>query len=153
MLKRIAVFICGAITVQVARLFGSFKHFAPSQANWSGFHVVLLGVGIVAILVSVVPASFIRKVRPEFVEERRFSTVLLVAFAAIGFVAAVSFALIPVTLNPSMTGIYSVCPACIATATVDPSLTAVVCILAPVNAAVFGAFGGMLGAFLGLIRK
>jgi ribose/xylose/arabinose/galactoside ABC-type transport system permease subunit len=147
-----ALSICGAITVLVARLFGSFKQLAPGQANWSAFSGVLLAVGILAIIVSLVPASFIRKVRPGFTDERRFSIVFLVAFAAVGFAAAVSFALVPVTLSPSMTAVYSVCPACVTTATVDPSLATVVFLLAPVNAAVFGAFGGVIGALLQVIR-
>jgi hypothetical protein len=152
MLKRIAVCICGVSTVLVARLFGRFKHLAPAQANWSAFHGVLLAVGILAIIISLIPAALVRKIRLTFTEERRFSTVLLVGFAAIGFAAALLLPLIPVTLNPSITAVYSVCPACIATATVDPSFATVICVLAPVNAAIWGGFGGVLGAVLRFFR-
>jgi hypothetical protein len=152
MLKRIAVCICGVGTVLVARLFGRFKHLAPPQANWSAFHGVLLAVGILAIIISLVPAALVRKVRLAFTDERRFPTAFVGGFAAIGFAAALILALIPVTRNPSMTAFYCVCPACIATATVDPSFATVICVLAPLNAAIFGAFGGVLGAVLRLCR-
>jgi hypothetical protein len=138
MLKRIGLCVCGVTTLQVSWLFGSFKHIAPDEANWLLFHAVLLAVGILAILVSLVPSSLVRKVRPEFTDEGRFSVLFLLGFAALGFAVTVTLGLVPVRLSPSVTTLYSVCPACIATATVDPSLAATICVLAPVNAAVLG---------------
>src|SRR5690349_19623149 len=112
MLKRIAVCICGIITVLVARVFSRFEQFAPAKANWSAFHAVLLTVGILAIIISLVPTVFVRMVRLAFTDERRLSTAFVGGFAAIGFAAALLLALIPVTLNPSMTAVYCACPAC-----------------------------------------
>jgi hypothetical protein len=41
--------------------------------------------------------------------------------------------------------VYSLCPACVLTITVDPSLPTILFVLAPLNALVFGAVGGVIG--------
>jgi hypothetical protein len=46
-----------------------------------------------------------------------------------------------------------VCPACVATITVDPSFGAVALVLAPMNAAVYGSFGALLGYFFLAVRN
>ena len=42
MAKRMAFFVCGAVTVSVGRVYGGFQQFYPTQRmNWAPFYVVL----------------------------------------------------------------------------------------------------------------
>ena len=55
--------------------------------------------------------------------------------------------------HPSPQLVFSVCPACALTITVDPSLGTFLLLLAPLNAAVYGSLGAALGYVLVILRK
>jgi hypothetical protein len=48
--------------------------------------------------------------------------------------------------------VFFLCPACVFTITVDPSLSTVAIILAPINALVYGFVGLCLGGLLWVVR-
>jgi hypothetical protein len=77
----------------------------------------------------------------------------LLIFAAAGLLLVISFTLIPLSFRVPMGLLYSMCPACALTATVDPSLAATIVVLAPLNALVFGAIGGVVGTAVNLLLK
>jgi hypothetical protein len=58
-----------------------------------------------------------------------------VSFAAAGLLLVIIFTLIPhQSFEVPMGLLYSICPACVLTVTVDPSLTAGIVVLTPLNA-------------------
>jgi len=49
--------------------------------------------------------------------------------------------------------VYSLCPSCVLTETIDPSLPTALLVLAPLNAFVFGAAGGVIGTAFSILSK
>jgi hypothetical protein len=148
MLERAAFFICGVMTVLIGRVYGRLQRFAPtSEISWSPFYVVLVIVGVAAICISLLPRAWVRRVPSEPTKRRRSIPFrFLLAFAAAGLLLVIIFSIIPhQSFEVPMGLLYSICPACVLTVTVDPSLTAVIVALAPLNALVFGAFGAVIG--------
>ncbi len=156
MIQRIAFFICGVMTALIGRVFGRLERFAPTnEISWSPFSLVLLVVGVLAICISLLPGAWLRRVTSDNTEGRHYlPTRWLVSFAAIGLLLEVIINFIPPQSgHPQMGLLYSLCPACVLTVTVDPSLTTALFALAPLNALVFGAFGGVIGTAVGFLRR
>lgn len=156
MLERAALLICGVMTVLIGRVYWSLQRFAPTNAiSWSRFSVVLLVVGVAAICIALLPRAWVRSVPAEGNARRRSVPFgFLLAFAAAGLLLVIILSFIPhQSFEPPMGLVYSICPACVLTVTVDPSLTAVIVALAPLNALVFGAMGGVIGTIVNLLRK
>ncbi|MGD0182098.1 MAG: hypothetical protein ABR880_24745 [Candidatus Sulfotelmatobacter sp.] len=70
---------------------------------------------------------------------------LAAVFAVVSYLFTVGLGLAPLNWHLSANMVYLVCPACVATITVDPSFGAVALVLAPLNAAVYSSFGALLG--------
>jgi hypothetical protein len=49
--------------------------------------------------------------------------------------------------------VYALCPSCVLTITVDPSLTSSLLLLAPTSAAAYGSIGAVIGLVIGVIRR
>ena len=156
MAKRLAFFVCGVVTASVGRVYGGFQQFRPTdRMNWSPFYVVLVIVGLTAVCVSLLPIKWIGRIESDPVE-RKSSTSLkfLLAFAAVGFLLVIILGFAPPkAVQPPWALVYSICPACVLTLTVDPSLTFMIVLLAPINAAIFGAIGGVVGTVVDLLRR
>jgi hypothetical protein len=156
MLERAAFLICGVMTVLIGRVYWSFQRLAPTNAiSWSLFSVVFFVVGVAAICLALLPRAWVRSVPAEHTEGRRSIPFrFLLTFAAAGLLLVIILSFIPHQSFQVPTGlVYSICPACVLTATVDPSLAAVIVALAPLNALVFGAIGGVIGTTVNLLRK
>lgn len=156
MLERAAFLICGVMTVLIGRVYGSLHRFAPTNAiSWSLFSVVFFIVGGAAICIALLPRTWVRAVPPERTERRlSVSFRFLLAFAAAGLLLVIILRLIPYRSFEIPIGlVYSICPACVLTVTVDPSLAAVIVALAPINALVFGAIGGVNGTVVSLLCR
>ena len=67
-------------------------------------------------------------------------------------VVAVLSVLPPGTV-PSPLTVYILCPSCVSTITVDPSLTASLLVLAPTSAAAYGSIGAVIGLVVDVLRK
>jgi hypothetical protein len=156
MAQRVAFFICGVITVLIGRVYSGLQQVAPPQEiAWLHFPYVLLITGAIAVCISFLPTAWVQGTDTKRAELRYFTPFrFLLSFAALGLVLVVVFSLVPPSgAQPPMPLVYSLCPACVLTATVDPSVTTAVFLLAPLNALVFGAVGGVIGTAFSIISK
>lgn len=149
--SRIVFFVCGLVSlltgVPYAMLQGSEL---PVQSEWVLFVVALALVGIFSVAVAVLPRSWIARVctcKEDRDDGRLFSAPLKVlgGFAAVFYLVAVFAYLAPNrwSLNPQL--MFSLCPMYFLKMTFDPPLTAILFLLAPMNAAVYGSLGLTLG--------
>lgn len=70
--------------------------------------------------------------------------VWLIICVLLGFSIAVGIRAAPTTWRPSPGLVFSVCPAAMLSISVDPSWLTVLVLLAPINAALYGAVGVVL---------
>ena len=156
MVQRVAFFICGVMTVLIGRAYSGLQRFAPTQKiTWLDFPYVLLIVGAIAVSLSLLPTVWVQGIKTKPPELRRFTPLrFLLSFAALGLLLVVVFSFVlPSLAGPPIPLVYSLCPACVLTATVDPSLTTAVFFLAPLNALVCGAIGGVIGTAFSIISR
>ena len=102
------------------------------------------------------PPVWFQRIGAEASELRRFTPFrFLFSFAAFGLLLVVVFSVVPprAAQPPMALVFYSLCPACVLTITVDPSLSATLFVLAPLNALVFGAIGGVIGAVFSVVSR
>jgi len=156
--SRFALFVCGLITFAIGRVYAAWLplNFANDPTSYES--VILILVAVLALLISFVPSSWVGKICNIDPTNRRPSSIpikMLGGFAAFGYVMVAGLALIPPSghsvVDPSL--VFLTCPAFLLTATVDPSLGTVLLLLAPLNAAVYGAFGGILGYVVLALRN
>ncbi len=154
MIERVAFFLCGTITILVGRVYSTLpKGVAPHQISWSPFAISLIAMGLLAVSLSLMPRAWLTRSAADTRKRVSFRLKFLLGFAAVGVLLVIALGLIPPGSSiPAAALVYSVCPACVLTITVDPSWTTVLVALAPLNALVFGAFGGVLGTALSFIR-
>ena len=125
-----------------------------SQGSWSVFSAILMVVGGLALLMAVLPGSWIPKaLRVESTEHSWVPIKMMGAFAAASYLAIVGLSLGSHSWRPSPEYVFSVCPACALTITVDPSLSTILLFLAPFSAAAYGALGGELGYLYVVLHK
>ena len=157
MAQRAAFFICGVVTVLVGRVYSGLQRLALTEkSDRLHFPYALLILGTVAICVSFLPTSWVGGIGTKPTELRRITPFrFLLSFAALGLLLVVVFSFVPPTTlaRPSIPLVYSLCPACVLTATVDPSLTTAVFFIAPLNALVWGAIGGVIGTAFVIVRR
>ena len=154
MLWRVAFFICGVATVLIGRVYGSLSQLTPTQKiSWSPFSYVLLTIGILAICISCLPSAWIQRANQS--TSQRFTPLkFLLSFALLGLLLTIVLSFLPSAFaHPSPALVDSLCPACALMITVDPSLPTVLFLLAPLNALVFGAIGGVIGTAVGMIKR
>ena len=154
---RAALCVCGVFSVLVGRTYGTLRLFDPSDRwVWTVFSVTLVSVGIISIVAGLLPDSWARAGLGQRLGQGsllRLPVRLLAVFAAIsyGVVALLTF------LHPSErlppVAVYSICPSCVLTITVDPSLASSLLVLAPLSAAAYGSVGGVIGLFIRLGHK
>lgn len=157
--KRIAFFICGSMTIAIGRVYGGLHRFAPTpRSEWLPFSYALMIVGTIAVCFSFLPTAWVQGAAATRAEVGKLTPFtpfrFLWIFAATGslFVAISSF--VPLRFaQPPAPLVYSLCPACVLTITVDPSWPTILFILAPLNALVFGAFGGVVGTAYAIARR
>src|SRR5579862_737507 len=125
----------------------------PVQSEWVIFAVILGIVGVSSLAAGVLPRGWIAKVcHRDRDDPSLFSAPLklLGGFAGIFYLAAVVADLAPHRwdLDPQL--MLAVCPLYFLKMNVDPSLVEVFYLLAPMNAAVYGAVG--LVVAVGIVR-
>jgi len=135
MAQRAAFFICGVMTVLTGRVCSGLHRFAPTQEiAWLPFAYALLILGITAVCISFLPTAWIQGMRKTPTEHRQRNSTpfrFLLSFAALGLVLVVMFSFVPPSLaRPPIPLVYSLCPACVLTVTVDPSLPTALFVLA-----------------------
>ena len=154
---RIAFFLCGLISLFTGVPYVMLRGIGlPVQSEWVIFVVALALVGVFSVTLAVLPRSWVAKAcKTDRDDEQLFSAPLklLGGFAAISYVLALVAYLAPHRWNLDLQLMFSVCPMYFVKMTFDPSLVAVVFLLAPMNAAVYGSLGLTLGYVCLAFRK
>jgi hypothetical protein len=146
---RIAFLLCGLISLFTAVPYVMLRGAElPVQSEWVVFVVALGLVGVFSVTLAVLPRSWIAKAcKKDRDDEQLFSTPLklLGGFAAISYLLALVAYLAPHGWNLDPRLMFPLCPMYFVKMTFDPSLVATFFLLAPMNAAVYGALGTTLG--------
>lgn len=147
--SRIVFWICGLTSLLIAYLYGSERgEDLPLESEWIFFAVVLGVVGTLSIVAGTIPRSWIAKLCKTDRDDRRvFSTPLrlLAIFAAIAYFVACFEFFAPHTWHLNAQVMFALCPLYLIKTLIDPSPVWIFLVLAPMNAAVFGALGVALG--------
>lgn len=160
--SRIAFLLCGIISLALGRVYRSLVGLdRASEGSWSVFWAILMAVGGLAVLLAILPGSWISKaLRVESTKHSLVPIKMMGAFAAASYliIAGLSFGIVGFSvaslgsrLSPEF--VFSVCPACALRITVQPSLSTVLLFLAPLSAAPYGALGGELGYLSVVLHK
>ena len=156
--SRIVFWICGLTSLLIAYLYVSQQgEDLPVQSEWVIFAVALGLVGVVSVVAGIIPRGWTARVCKSDREDRRLFSVplkLLGVCAAIAYLVACFAYLAPHTwhLNPQV--MLALCPMYLVKMIIDPSPVWIFLVLAPMNAAIFGALGLTLGyAGLALRKK
>jgi hypothetical protein len=146
---RIAFLFCGLISLFTAVPYVGLRGVdLPVQSEWVIFAVVLGLVGILSVIFAVLPRSWIAKAcRKDRADENLFSSPVkaLGGFAAISYLVAVFAYFAPHRWNLDPQLMFSLCPLYFVKMTFDPPPLAILLLLAPLNAGVYGALGVTLG--------
>ena len=147
--SRVVFCVCG-----LTSLFTGFPYLMlqgtdmPVHRAWFLFPVALGVVGLFSVTVAVLPRSWIAKACKRDRDDRQlFSAPLkwLGGFAAISYLLALLAYLAPHSWDLNPTLMLSLCPLYFVKLAFDPSLVTVFFMLAPMNAAAYGALGVTLG--------
>jgi hypothetical protein len=148
-LARIVFFLGGVMSLLIAVLY-TFLHGAdlPRQSDWVILAVVLGLVGGVNVLAAIFPASW--TARTCRIGDK--SSLFLLPFRMFGSFAVVSYLLtVGLFFTPrewNLEGFlwtFLLCPVYVVRATIDPPPLQIFLILAPIDAALYGAVGTVLG--------
>jgi hypothetical protein len=146
---RITFLSCGLISLLTLAPYVMLRGAdLPVQGEWVIFAVVLALVGVFSVALAVLPRSWIAKLcGKDRDDERIFSgpLKLLGGFALISYLVALVAYLAPHRWDLNVQLMFSLCPLYLIKMQFDPSLVATFFLLAPMNAAVYGAIGLTLG--------
>jgi hypothetical protein len=148
-LSRITFLLCGLISLFTCVPYVMLRGAElPVQSEWVIFVVALAPVGLFSVAVAVLPRSWIAKAcKKDRDDAQLFSAPLklLAGFAVISYLLALLAYLAPHRWNLDPQLMFSLCPMYFIKLTFDPSLVAVLFLLAPLNAAAYGGLGLTLG--------
>ena len=143
--SRIVFVVCGLVSLVSAVPYVMLRGAElPIQSEWVIFAVVLALVGIFSVTVGVLPRSWIAAACGKDRDAPYLFSAplkLLGAFAAIAYLVALVAYLAPSRWNLDPQLMFALSPLYYVKMTFDPSLVAVIFLLAPMNAAVYGALG------------
>jgi hypothetical protein len=147
--SRIAFLVCGLISLFTSVPYVMLRGVdLPVQSEWVIFALALALVGVFGVVVGLLPRSRIAKVcKRDRDDQRLFSAPLRVlgAFAAVFYCVAVAAYSAPNRWNLDPQLMLPLCPMYFVKMTFDPAPGAIFFLLAPVNAAVYGSLGLVLG--------
>jgi hypothetical protein len=155
--SRVVFLLCGLVSLVTAAPYAMLRGVdLPYQREWIIFVVALALVGGCSITLALLPASWLAKAcRKDSNDTRLFSTPLkwVGVFAAIAYVLAIGAYFVPHSWNLDPQFMLSLCPMYLIRMTFDPSAFPIFFLLAPMNAAVYGALGLMVGYARLALRK
>jgi hypothetical protein len=147
-IARIVFVLCGVLSILLGKDYWSLQIFRSALgASWL-FSVVMIAAGGFVVVVALLPSRWMRSASRIERDNQRCLQLpfrVLAAFAAASFLMTAALIFAPHGWHPSPQLVFAICPACALTITVDPSPVSALLILAPLSAAVYGAFGGALG--------
>jgi hypothetical protein len=124
--------------------------------QWSLIAIALMAVGGFGIVIALLPRSWIEKACRIGPDDHRLLSVpikSLASFAVFSYLLTVGLDFAPHSWHLGPQLVFSLCPACALSITVDPSLWSVLLLLAPMNAAIYGSLGATLGYALVALRN
>jgi hypothetical protein len=150
---RIAFLFCGLISLFTVVPYVMLRGIdLPVQSEWVLFVVALTLVGVFSVTLAALPRAWIAKACRKGRDRDRdedwlFSAPLKVlgGFAAVSYLVAVIAYFAPHRWNLDTQLMLSLCPMYFVKMTIDPSPLMIFLLLAPMNAAVYGALGLTLG--------
>ena len=147
--SRVCFVVCGLVALFTAVPYAMLRGVGlPVQREWSVFVSALGLLGVLSVAVGVLPSSWVaRACQCDRKDLRLFSAPLkvLCGFAAIAYLVAIFAFFAPHTWNLNPQLMLALCPMYFLKMTIDPSPLSVYCLLAPMNAAVFGSVGVAVG--------
>jgi len=120
------------------------------------FSIALKVMAVLSVVIAFLPSSWLDavcKIGPDTQDRSSIPIKLLGCFAGFSYLLTVGLDLAPHSWHPTAQLVYLLCPGCALTVTVDPSFGTVALLLAPLNAAVYGSFGGVLGYFFLVVHN
>jgi hypothetical protein len=143
--SRVIFFLCGATSFLTCLPYAMLRGIGlPWQSEWIVFLFWLALLGFVGVVTAVLPGSWLAKLwRRDREEPGLFSQPLklLAIFAAVFYLLALVAYFAPHSWNLDAQLMFALCPLYLVKMTFDPSLVAVLFLLAPMNAAVYGCLG------------
>ena len=155
--SRVVFFVCGLVALATGVPYAMLRGVdLPVQSEWVIFVIALAVLGLFSLTLAFLPRSWIATIcKKDRDDEHLFSVPLklLGSFAAGFYVVAIVAYLAPHSwdLNPQL--MLALCPMYFVRMTIDPSPAAIFLLLAPMNAAVYGAVGLALGYALLAFRE
>jgi hypothetical protein len=154
---RIVFFVCGLVSLLNAAAYALFRgDDLAYQSEWVAFVVPLGLVGLFSLAAALLPRSWIAKACHRERDDRAlFSTPLrfLGGFAIFFYLVALGAFFVPHSWDINSQLLLAVCPMSIVRTMVDPPPVWVFFEFAPINAAVYGAVGVILGYAQMAFRK
>ena len=144
---RTAFFVCGLFSILIARMYRVLDMFFPASRHaWTAIACVLMIVGVINAVAAIAPQPWMRPIFGSIEKQwLKLPFKMLAGFLVTSNVVVVVLSLLPPgTVVPPVT-VYILCPSCVSTITVDPSLTATLLLLAPMSAAAYGSIGAVIG--------
>lgn len=146
---RILFFLSGVASLAVAALYAMLRGAElPYQWEWVIFAVVLTLAGAVNVLAAILLTSWTARICRVTDKSSVLPAVLPMfgVFAAVSYVITVGLYFTPHEWNLSgFVWTFLLCPVYIVRQTFDPRPVAILLILAPLNAVVYGAIGSVVG--------
>lgn len=148
-ISRIAFAICGLVSLVTAVPYAMLHGVdLPYQSEWVSFVMALGSVGVLSLIAALARRTWIAKLcKVDRDEARLFSAPLkwLCGFAVVFYLVAVFAYSAPHTWNLNPQLMLALCPMYLVKMTFDPAPALVFLLLSPMNAAVFGAIGAVVG--------
>jgi hypothetical protein len=152
---RIAFFVCGLVSIQIARTFRSLDMFFPANRHaWTAFSCTLMIAGIINTFAAIVPSTLMRPIFGSI--ERQWIKLpftMLAGFFVVSYAVVAALSVLHPGTEVSPLTVYALCPSCVSTITVDPSVEASLLLLAPTSAAAYGSIGAVIGLVVGVFRR
>ena len=147
--SRIIFCVCGLVTLVTAAPYAMLRGAElPVQSEWVIFVAALTAIGVFSVTISLLPRAWIARLcRKDRDDDRVFTfpLKLLASFAAIGYFVGAFAHFAPQTWNLNPQLMLASCPLYLVKMTFDPSPALIFFLLAPMNAAVYGSLGLVLG--------
>jgi hypothetical protein len=153
-LSRLTFVVCGIVSVLMGNLYRAVLG-APGPivyGHWDVRSLSLILVGGFAVVLAMLPSSWFA-MRPGDQSRSAVPLKVLGGFAAFSYLLTVGLFFVPSSWHPSPWLLFSLWPTCVLTITVDPSLSSVLFLLAPLDAAIHGAVGAIVGSVVVFVRN
>jgi hypothetical protein len=128
--------------------------FPANRHAWTAISSTLIITGVINAVVAMAPQPWMRPIFGS--TEKQWIKIpfrMLVGFFVTSYAVVAVLSVVQPLTGLSPLTVYSLCPSCVSTITVDPSLTSSLLLLAPTSAAVYGSIGAVIGLVIGVFRR